>query len=128
MKSPETTVATACALLFASMVLFVNAQPARAQDDIWTSGGPYGGAITALVSDSESPGTLYAAAACHGIFAGNGVYKTIDGGDTWHAVSKGLTDTCVSALAIDSQTPTTLYAGTRGGVFKSVDGGTTWQA
>ncbi len=35
----------------------------------------------------------------------------------------------ITALAIDPQTPTTLYAGTRvGGAFKSVDGGESWQA
>ena len=32
----------------------------------------------------------------------------------------------VRALAIDPQTPTTLYAGTYGGVFKSTDGGGNW--
>ena len=35
----------------------------------------------------------------------------------------------VHALAIDPQTPTTLYAGTdSGGVFKSTDGGASWSA
>src|SRR2546427_5845569 len=35
----------------------------------------------------------------------------------------------ISALAVDPQTPTTLYAGTTSaGVFKSIDGGTHWRA
>src|SRR2546422_2965001 len=35
----------------------------------------------------------------------------------------------ITALAIDPQTPATLYAGTQvGGVFKSIDGGARWQA
>src|SRR3989442_10459591 len=35
----------------------------------------------------------------------------------------------INALAIDPQTPTTLYAGTSGhGVFKSTDAGGTWSA
>src|SRR5439155_9295314 len=35
----------------------------------------------------------------------------------------------INALAIDPQTPTTLYAGTSGhGVFKSTDGGESWSA
>src|SRR3989454_11876590 len=35
----------------------------------------------------------------------------------------------INALAIDPQTPTTLYAGTSGhGVFKSTDGGGNWSA
>ncbi len=36
--------------------------------------------------------------------------------------------THVLALAINPQTPDTLYAGTSGGVFKSTDGGTSWTA
>jgi photosystem II stability/assembly factor-like uncharacterized protein len=34
----------------------------------------------------------------------------------------------VTAVAIDPQTPATLYAGTQGGVFKSTDGGSSWSA
>jgi photosystem II stability/assembly factor-like uncharacterized protein len=34
----------------------------------------------------------------------------------------------VTAVAIDPQTPATLYAGTQGGVFKSADGGSSWAA
>jgi hypothetical protein len=48
----------------------------------------------------------------------------------------GLTNLDITALAIDPQTPTTLYAGTwdlylgtwRGGVFKSTDGAGSWSA
>ena len=43
--------------------------------------------------------------------------------------SKDPEDTDVSALAIDPQTPATVYAGTYyHGVFKSTDGGRSWQA
>src|SRR5438093_2141363 len=49
------------------------------------------------------------------------------GVDVWTA--NGPEGGSVSALAIDPQTPTTLYAGTRfDGVFKSTDGGGTWSA
>ena len=34
----------------------------------------------------------------------------------------------INALAVDPQTPTTLYAGTSRGVYKSTDGGTSWRA
>jgi hypothetical protein len=33
----------------------------------------------------------------------------------------------VSALAIDPQTPTTVYAGTESGVFRTTDGGSKWR-
>jgi photosystem II stability/assembly factor-like uncharacterized protein len=65
---------------------------------------------------------------------GFGVFKTVDGGRTWRPINAGLTNLHVRALAIDPQTPTTIYLGTEewpggtrgGGVFKSTDGGNTW--
>ena len=64
---------------------------------------------------------------------GEGVFKSTDGGESWTAMNVGLgkdpEDTDVSALAIDPQTPATVYAGTYyHGVFKSTDGGRSWQA
>lgn len=97
--------------------------PARAGLDEWTSLGPYGGPISALAIDPQTPTTLYA-----GTPAG-GVYKSLDGGAHWSAASDGLTDVRVRALAIDPQTPATLYAVTQAsGVYKSLDGGAHWTA
>ena len=70
--------------------------------------------------------TLFAGAG-----AGQGVSKTTDGGGSWSAANTGLTCGSYScktlALAIDPQTPTTVYAGTEGyGVYKTTDGGGSW--
>ncbi len=48
----------------------------------------------------------------------------------WRALTNGLaSNEYVLTLAIDPQTPITLYAGTwGGGVFKSTDGGGHWSA
>ncbi len=55
-----------------------------------------------------------------------GIFKTVDGGETWQAVI-GFPLTRVSAIAIDPQNPSTLYAGTfRCGVMKSSNNGETW--
>lgn len=44
---------------------------------------------------------------------------SVNGGETWSEANRGLTDTYNHVLAIDPQTPTTLYAGTaEDGVFK----------
>src|SRR5439155_19256801 len=69
-----------------------------------------------------TPTTRYPAAAS----CGYGVLKSTNGGGSWSAVNPGLSDLHVYGLAIDPQTPSTLYAGTRGGVFKSTDGGGSW--
>jgi len=57
------------------------------------------------------------------------VFQSTDGGANWRAINTGLTGGEVRALAIDPQTPSTLYAGTSGrGVFQSTDGGASWRA
>jgi photosystem II stability/assembly factor-like uncharacterized protein len=56
-----------------------------------------------------------------------GVFQSINGGNTFTGLNKGLTNPYVTALALDTSTvPRTLYAGTLGGIFKSTDGGSNW--
>jgi len=88
---------------------------------IWTSGGPYGGQVSALAINPLTPTTLYA-----GLYSG-GVFKSTDAGGTWAAANTGLTNLIVYALAINPATPGTLYVGTDSdGIFKSTDSGGTW--
>src|SRR5574341_108749 len=89
--------------------------------NIWTSHGPSGAYVDALIVNPAIPSTLYA-----GTFDA-GVFKSTDNGLTWTAT--GLTSYQVGALVLDPGTPTTLYAGTGGGgVFTSKDAGNTWAA
>src|SRR5207245_9077472 len=57
------------------------------------------------------------------------IASTVADGTIWKTALPNLS---ITALAIDPQTPTTLYAGTRlggpAGVFKSTDGGMSWSA
>jgi len=61
---------------------------------------------------------------------GYGIFKSENGGGTWHAVNRGLTTPFVkgpNAILIDPRNPEVLFAGTQqGGVFKSQDGGNNW--
>lgn len=67
--------------------------------------------------------------------SGDGVYKSIDGGETW--VQLGLQDTKnIHRLIIDPRNPNTVYIGAIGvawgdtedrGVYKTTDGGKTWE-
>ncbi|MCP3960309.1 MAG: hypothetical protein GY719_20900 [bacterium] len=96
------------------------------------SGGLTDRTILNLVIDPQNPTTLYAGTALP-----DGLFKSTDGGDTWSAASGGLflpllagktspPSPGVVALAIDPQTPTTLYAGADAGVYKTTDGGDSW--
>lgn len=107
--------------LFAISLMAVAAAPLSAASG-WTSLGPPGGNVYALVADPSAPGTLYA-----GLYA-SGVLKSTDGGATWAPVAGPMRGWSVHALAIDPSKPKTLYAGTWDqGVWKTVDGGATWK-
>ena len=69
----------------------------------------------------------------NGVFNGNGggIFKSVDGGKTWHQLTKGLPDNIVQAnLAIAPSAPKTLFAAVRtktiGKLYRSDDGGETW--
>jgi photosystem II stability/assembly factor-like uncharacterized protein len=78
--------------------------------------------INSIVINPQLPSTIYA-----GTGGGNGVYKSVDSGNTWSPLSTGANS--VAALAIDPVTPSTIYAATNTpnfGVIKSTNGGTSW--
>jgi len=95
--------------------------------DIWESLGPEGGAISAIAcaktdgfdtqATQPKPQIIYAA-------TGDGVYKSVNGGESWQRSCNGLGSLSTSSLAIDGDT---IYVGTTGGVYKSVDAGETWE-
>jgi photosystem II stability/assembly factor-like uncharacterized protein len=104
-----------------------------------TTNGWYGaycwpcGGVSALAIDPQTPTTLYGQMESITVYDEWGdiswstpsqAIKSTDGGLSWNPV--GLVGVGVLTLAIDPQTPTTLYAGTNSGVYKSTDGGATW--
>ena len=79
--------------------------------------------VAALAVNPRETQVIYAAP------RGNGVMKTVDGGQSWRITSKGLTASEVLALAIDPRDTQVVFAGTRGGeVFSSRNGGLRWNA
>jgi photosystem II stability/assembly factor-like uncharacterized protein len=94
---------------------------ALARSHQWTSLGPDGGSISAVVIDPQNPRTVYAAT------QGNGVFKSADGGASWSSASDGLPGPFVITLVMNPQNTNTLYALMNGyGVYKTTDGGTNW--
>ncbi|HLJ39960.1 MAG TPA: hypothetical protein VKT50_00600 [Candidatus Acidoferrales bacterium] len=100
-------------------------------------------AIGRIVIDPKNSDVAYVAAVGHlwGPNAERGLFKTSDGGKTWNKVLFINDDTGVNDVAIDPQSPTTLYAaayerrrtawgfnggGPGSGIYKTTDGGATW--
>jgi len=119
------SVAFHLALMYAA-VFAACADPAQAGTNVWTSHGPFGGRVNVLVTDQSNPQTLYAGTDFGGVF------KSTNGGDNWTAMNIGIntgqSNIFVQALALNPNTPETLYAGTSSGVFKSTDVGASWMA
>jgi len=99
--------------------------------------------IGRIVIDPRDPNSVYVAVVGHlwGPNRERGVYKTSDGGKTWTQSLFVNEDTGVSDIAMDPQSPGTLYAaayqrrrtpwGMNGGgpgsaVYKTIDGGARW--
>ena len=77
----------------------------------------------ALAIDPQTAAILY-------LGTQDGLFKSTDGGAHWTSANAGLASygsSHVNVLAVDPQTPSTLYAGKyQNGVFRSVDGGAHW--
>jgi photosystem II stability/assembly factor-like uncharacterized protein len=56
-------------------------------------------------------------------FEGAGVFKSVDGGDSWTAINTGLDDLGVFGIALDSDSPDILYVSTNSSVYKTTSGG-----
>lgn len=103
-------------------------------DSIWVG-------ATDIIMDPRDPSVLYAATWQRyrtvynfiGGGPGSGIWRSMDGGDTWTALKSGLptTDMGKIGLAISPQQPDVVYAAVEterrtGGLYRSSDRGMTW--
>jgi photosystem II stability/assembly factor-like uncharacterized protein len=84
-----------------------------------------------LVEVPGAPGTLYAYAgpnALHESPGDSGLFKSIDGGQTWAPTGDHPWNSEVTSLAIAPGDPATIWTvqGEGGGIWRSTDGGATW--
>src|SRR2546423_10637039 len=91
-----------------------------------------GGSVAAVVGVPGDRGTYYVGAAA------GGVWKTMDGGDSWEAVFKDQPTASIGAVALAPSNPNIVWVGTGEGnprndvvdgrgVFMSPDAGKSWQ-
>ncbi len=78
--------------------------------------------ISSLAIDPQQPLTIYLSATVDG-----GVYKSIDGGETWANASQGLpAPLFIDSVTIDPFHPSVLYAWAGSGGYVSTDGAGSW--
>lgn len=125
------------AILCASALLVALAATAGAGQGVWTSGGPYGGRVTALGVDPGDRSRVVAAtsATAPGPISSSltGVFTSQDGGKTWSPSTLSSALPSIQCLTFDPTNPETVYAGisangVSGYIARSQDGGHTWNS
>jgi photosystem II stability/assembly factor-like uncharacterized protein len=77
--------------------------------------------VACLAIDPGAPGAVYAGTNDFGVF------KSINGGTSWTLPGVGLPPAIgLASIAIDPETPATIYAATSFGVIKSINAGASW--
>src|SRR2546427_393500 len=85
--------------------------------------------VSSIAIDPKTPTTLYVGLSSFRPAQTRGVFKSTDGAETWHALDTDLANSIVTALVVDTLTPSTIYMGTEvTGIFKSSEGGDRWHA
>lgn len=98
------------------------AASAWAGPSVWTSEGPYGGAVYRLFVNPAIPSVLYASTR-------GGIFRSSDSGVSWTRKQAGLPTTATYnyALGMDADAPATLWVtDSFGHVNRSTDGGDNW--
>jgi photosystem II stability/assembly factor-like uncharacterized protein len=118
--------------LFAGLLIFLagllaTSGSATAAVGSWSSIGPDGAIVNAIVVNPLNPSIAYAAT------RGGGVFKTGNGGASWFPSNEGLVVSGsvkvweIDALAIDAGNPSTIWAiAAEHYLFRSTDGAATW--
>jgi photosystem II stability/assembly factor-like uncharacterized protein len=86
--------------------------------------------ISTLVSPATAPRTLYAGTGewLGSRFRGAGVFKSVDGGETWSRLSATTSSDWqyVNRLAVDPKVAANLIAATLSGIWRTSNGGSSW--
>jgi len=97
-------------------------------------------AIGTLAIDPTNPQVIYAGTgendgyqsptgpqSCYDCFFGDGILKSTDGGATWTLVGADVFNGWdIGSIAVDPESPETVFAAGSRGVWESTDGGSTW--
>ncbi|MEA3435396.1 MAG: hypothetical protein U9R43_02950 [Thermodesulfobacteriota bacterium] len=110
-------------------VAVILASPFPSNSAVWTNLELYGGQVYEIAIDPVNPDKMFA-----GIYLGDGLYLSEDGGNTWQGVNSGgqlpgedeFKDHAVWAVKIAQSDNNVIWVAHNCWVEKSMDGGQTW--
>jgi len=79
--------------------------------------------VDALAFDAG--GNLYAGASALNA-TGGGMYKLVSGSSSWTQINTGITSSTINSIAVDPNTPSTVYASGSGHLYQTANGGANW--
>ncbi len=84
--------------------------------------------VSSVVVHPAGPDTIFIGTGDRdaGDAPGYGVYRSIDGGNTWAAHNTGMGNRTISEIIMDPVNPEILIAAASTGIYRSTDGGDTW--
>jgi len=99
-------------------MLFTIIQPIS---NTWMAHSPEGGWINEVALDPGNPSTIYAGT------AHSGMYKSVDGGESWSAINNGIPGSSVYSIAVSPSDSSVVLAGVaNSGLYRSTNGGSFW--
>jgi len=103
-------------------IFVIKNETLKANNSMWVSlGRNYPcSEVRAIAIDNNDPNLIYLGT------RGEGIFKTINGGEFWTPINNNLTNTYVNSIIIDPKNENIIYAGTAVGIYKSIDGGDEW--
>jgi photosystem II stability/assembly factor-like uncharacterized protein len=100
-------------LILFLLAIYINKSVAQ---DVWEPAGISGGRVSTIVKVTNN---VFVAG-----FIGGGLYRSIDGGQYWHSISRTINNLGVFDLKVNSVGD--IYAGAVRSIYKSTDQGLSW--
>ena len=106
-------------LFILSFIIIVLCSATSFATTTWQSIGSFGSKVTTIAVDKHNNQIIYVGT------AGNGIYKTTNGGSTWSNVYNSFY-VLISKIIISPNDSNKIYAGTHGSILVSSNGGASW--
>ena len=101
-------------------IIFVEAASIIADENTWSTNGPYGGSIKTIAIHPIDLQTLLIGTVT------SGIYKSVDGGLSWDHIDSDILPQTMREIAFHPFGPDTIFVASANGLFKSNDSGASW--